>query len=90
MRAIDPESQQKSKCRSRNYSWAQLMRRVFALDVLECPDCHGRMRILAAIHPPAAIQKILACLGLPPRPPPIAPALPDCEMDEYGSCKSAV
>ncbi len=62
--------------------WSQLMRRVFALDVLECPDCHGRMRILAAIHPPAVVQKILACLGLPPKPPPIAPALPDCEMDE--------
>ncbi len=41
-----------------------------------------RMRILAAIHPPAMVQKILACLGLPPRPSPVAPALPDCEMDE--------
>ncbi len=37
---------------------------------------------LAAIHPPHAIRKILTCLGLPPRPPPVAPALPDCEMNE--------
>lgn len=30
------------------------MRRVFAIDVLEYPRCHGRMRIVAAIHPPEA------------------------------------
>ena len=29
------------------------------------------MRILSAIHPPDAIRKILDCLGLPSRPPPI-------------------
>jgi hypothetical protein len=40
------------------------------------------MRILAAIHPPEAIRKILDCLGLPSRPPPIARALPDREIDE--------
>ena len=34
----------------------------------------GRMRILCAIHPPDAIRKILDCLGLPSRPPPIAGA----------------
>ena len=61
----------------RNYSWAQLMMRVYALDVLACPRCGGRMRILCAINSPAAIQKILACLGLPTRAPPIAPALRD-------------
>ena len=47
----------------------------FELDVLSCPRCGGRMRILAAINPPDAIQKILACLGLPTRAPPIAPQL---------------
>jgi hypothetical protein len=61
----------------RNYSWAQLMMRVFELDVLACPRCGGRMRVLCAINSPTAIQKILACLGLPTRAPPIAPALPD-------------
>ena len=63
-------------CRPRNYSWSQLMRRVFEIDVLECPRCGGRMRILCAIHPPDAIRKILDCLGLPSRPPPIASATP--------------
>jgi hypothetical protein len=32
------------------------------------------MRILAAINPPEAIHRILVCLGLPTRPPPIAAA----------------
>ena len=34
----------------------------------------ARMRILCAIHPPEAIRRILDCLGLPSRPPPVAPA----------------
>jgi hypothetical protein len=61
----------------RNYSWAQLMTRVFELDVLACPRCGARMRILCAINPPDAIRKILAYLGLPAPNPPIAPAMPD-------------
>lgn len=47
------------------------MRRVFAVDVLECPRCNARpMRILAAIHSAGAIVAILECLGLPARSPP--------------------
>jgi hypothetical protein len=34
------------------------------------------MRILAAVTEPAVAQRILACLGLPPRAPPLAPAAP--------------
>jgi len=60
--------------RPRNYTWAELMRRVFEVDVLACPRCAGQMRILAAIHSTEAIRAILECLGLP-RAPPIAPAL---------------
>jgi hypothetical protein len=63
----------------RNYSWAELMKRVWEVDVLECPCCRGRMRILAAIHSPDAIRGILECLGLPTRAPPIYPALRDEE-----------
>jgi len=67
----------KRGCQPRNYSWAQLMMRVYAIDVLSCPRCGGRMRILCAINSPAAIEKILICLGLPTRTPPVAPALRD-------------
>jgi hypothetical protein len=58
----------------RRYEWAALLRRVFAVDALECPDCGASMRILAAIHPPDATRAILECLDLPSRPPPLAPA----------------
>jgi hypothetical protein len=58
----------------RNYSWADLMRRVFARDVLSCEKCGGPMRILSAKHPPETTRKILDCLGLPCRAPPIARA----------------
>ena len=61
----------------RCYTWAELMRRVFVIDVLECPRCFGRIRILAAIHPPETTRKILECLRLPSRSPPLAPATPE-------------
>ena len=60
--------------RGRNYSWAALMARVFEVDVLECPECKGRLRILAAIHPPENTRKILECLHLPTRAPPVKAA----------------
>ena len=55
------------------------MRRVFAIDVLECASCGGRLRILAAIHPPETTRVILEHLGLPSRAPPLAPAPTDDE-----------
>jgi hypothetical protein len=65
----------------RNYSWAELMKRVFEVDVLSCTRCGGRMRALCTINSQPAIQKILACLKLPMRAPPIAPAILD--EDEF-------
>jgi len=57
---------------------------VFSVDVLQCPKCHGRMRVLTAIHSPEAIQAILKCLGLPGRSPPIAPPDPrDSYADSF-------
>jgi uncharacterized protein YbaR (Trm112 family) len=50
------------------------MRRVFLIDVLECPSCKGRMRVIAAIDQPKLIARILTHLGLPARAPPLAPA----------------
>jgi len=68
------DTSEKEKPHARNYSWSQLMARIFAVDVLECPRCGGRMRILAAIEDPSLARKILDCLDLPSRPPPVAPA----------------
>src|SRR3989442_8367863 len=68
------DTSKKEKPHARNYSWSQLMARIFAVDVLQCPRCGGRIRILAAIEDPSVARKILDCLGLPSRPPPVAPA----------------
>jgi hypothetical protein len=57
--------------RPRYFAWADLLRRVFAFDVLACPDCGGRLRLLATIEDRAVVEKILTHLGLPvdlPRP----------------------
>jgi hypothetical protein len=56
------------------------MERVFEVDVLSCSRCGGRMRILAAIDSPDAIHKILTCLGLPTRAPPIAAGVSDPDI----------
>jgi len=60
-------------------SWAQLLKRVFAIDITTCPQCGGTLTILAAIEAPAVIIKILSHLGLPTRAPPRAPA----RIDEF-------
>src|SRR6059036_1684933 len=57
-----------------------LMKRVFAIDILQCERCGGPMRIVAAIHPPVTARKILDCLGLPNRAPPLPPALPETTL----------
>jgi hypothetical protein len=41
-----------------------------------------RMKIVAAIHSSEAIRKILDCLGLPVRAPPIAKPSPDGPIEE--------
>jgi hypothetical protein len=60
---------------ARNYTWSELMKRVFAADVLACIHCGGRLRILATIRAPEITRKILEHLGIPSRPPPVAPAV---------------
>jgi hypothetical protein len=60
--------------RSSRIPWAELLRRVFAIDVLECCRCGGRMSIIATVTESEAVRKILTCIGLPARPPPVAAA----------------
>ncbi|MDO8349366.1 MAG: transposase [Planctomycetota bacterium] len=58
----------------RRYPWAELMRRVFLIDVLVCPRCGGPRRLLAAIHDPAAIRRVLGAMGLVAEVPVLCPA----------------
>ena len=58
---------------ARGASWADLMRRAFEVDVLKCPRCGGRLRLIALIEASAVARRILTHLGLPadvPRPAP--------------------
>ena len=42
--------------------------------MLECARCQGRLALVAVITEPSVIQAMLGCIGLPARPPPLAPA----------------
>jgi len=59
--------------RARRLPWAELLRRVYAVDVLACP-CGARAEVIAFVTAPDACVQILRHLGLPSRPPPLAPA----------------
>ena len=58
------------------HSWADLLRRVYLIDALTCPSCRGRCTLLAAIHDPDSIRRILHYLGLPTEQPAVATARP--------------
>jgi hypothetical protein len=75
------DSPKEGCCHPRNYRWAELLKREFEIDILERDRCGGRMKILCAVNPPDAIRKILDCLGLPSRPPPISPAVEENYFD---------
>ncbi len=81
------ETESKRGKKPRNYSWAQLLKRIFEFDVL-CPRCGGKMRVLCAINSQPPIQKILACLGLPSRAPPMAPDKAGVERDCFDEVSS--
>ena len=58
----------------RYYTWAELLRRVFAIEIFTCPRCGGSRRLLAAILDPASIERVLRSMGLPCDAPELAPA----------------
>ncbi len=37
---------------------------VFATNVVECPHCGGRLRLITTLHDPVVIRKLLAHLGM--------------------------
>jgi hypothetical protein len=49
---------------TRHWAWAHLMRRAFGIDVLACPRCGGRLRLIATVEDPEAIRAILAALAI--------------------------
>ena len=53
-----------SKPKAYSMTWAQRLKRVFAIDIEKCEKCGGTVRIIASIEDPDVIQKILKHLGL--------------------------
>jgi hypothetical protein len=49
--------------RQRSLTWAQRLKRVFAIDIETCRRCGGRLRVIASIEDPEIIQRILEHLG---------------------------
>ena len=44
------------------------------MDVLWCPRCGGRRKILSCLTDPLVVRRILTHLNLPTEPPPVTPA----------------
>ena len=65
----EPEAQ-----RPRRLAWAALLARTFGLDVLACPKCGGRMRIVAAVMDPEQIARLCDHLGEPAQAPVVQPS----------------
>ena len=60
--------------RRKNHTWAELLHRAFAFDVLTCKLCGGRRKVLATFDPGPIATRILVHLGLPTDRPTFAPA----------------
>lgn len=52
--------------------WAELLRRVFAVDVLVCPRCGGRCRVVASASEPRTAAALLGLSPIGERGPPAA------------------
>ena len=65
------------------------MRRAFDIDVLACPRCGGRLRLIATVEDPDAIRAILAAVAvsreLADRAPPFGAARDTSQTTAIGA-----
>lgn len=62
-------------------TWAELLRRVFEIDVLTCPWCGEKRKLIAIITNGTLVRRILAHLGLPTAASTLAPARSPPELE---------
>jgi Putative transposase len=72
--ADEREDAQPRPRRCRYRPWAELMMRTFKVDVLCCPRCSGRLRLVALMTEPREIRRYLHAPGERAEAPPRSPA----------------
>ena len=85
----DEEELRKTRGSSKNrILWAALLARTFNLKMETCPDCGGRMKIIAVVTDPVSVKTYLDGVGLKSKIPKLKPprAPPQMELDmDYGA-----
>jgi hypothetical protein len=77
------ESTEGNRCPGQGKRWAQLLARVFGIDVLACPRCESRMQMISFITESKAIKDILASLQMATAPPEVAPVRRSERQSEF-------
>lgn len=62
--ADDVETKDQSGHKAYSMTWAQRLKRVFAIAIEKCEKCGGKVKVIACIEDPEVIEKILRHLGL--------------------------
>ena len=83
---IQPPKRKKAGCaqaspddQSKRMRWAELLKRTFLIDVLECHRCGGRRELIAVIKDGNTVTKILDHVGITSTAPSFHPArAPPC------------
>jgi hypothetical protein len=70
---------------TRGWRWADLMRRVFAVDVLACSRCGGRLRLVATLEASETTARILRHLHQPTEVPQPVPARAPPGADDWAA-----
>ena len=72
--------------------WAELLKRSFAIEILKCAKCGGKMKLVSIIQDPVVAKRILEAIGLsaevplkaaPRAPPTNALNDPNRTLDDY-------
>jgi hypothetical protein len=63
--------------------WAELLKRVFKIDILQCRKCHNKMDLMETVTSPKIIEKILKALNLNEPDTTLDPARGPPETDEF-------
>jgi len=60
--------------KKRSIKWAELLKRVFNVDVTKCQKCGGLLKLIDLLMPSPELTQLLRQLKLDPEPPPRLPA----------------